>query len=265
MIIDFYILTDLKEKVDKELAQLADWRIRPLPPALLTYARHDTHALIRAWNRLKSKANSSNFETTYRQACLSIILIEFLLFQFLSAGLSIEDVFGATADLVVKLRYKPPKEEDPLTGLKSVKLQSPDERLKFIDLHRWRLQLAKMVDCKPTKVISNQQLAEVVKMNPASSDEMQSLLNKYFPPFLTNYQGIQFFKIYSDGMRDEGFNPKCHNCFLLSHQAWACWKPRDKLAWKHWMSDPANASHKTAQFQRRMRKWQANRALRNAN
>ncbi len=40
---------------DKSIAQLADWRLRPLPTALKVYARHDSHALLRAWTHMKLK------------------------------------------------------------------------------------------------------------------------------------------------------------------------------------------------------------------
>lgn len=35
--------------------QLADWRIRPLPEVMLTYARQDTHYLLYVYDRLKNE------------------------------------------------------------------------------------------------------------------------------------------------------------------------------------------------------------------
>jgi ribonuclease D len=43
------ILLYLGVKIDK-FFQLADWRIRPLPKAMLSYARTDTHYLIYAYH-----------------------------------------------------------------------------------------------------------------------------------------------------------------------------------------------------------------------
>ncbi len=42
---------------EKQIAQVADWRVRPLPTALAVYARHDSHALLRAWNVMKTKVS----------------------------------------------------------------------------------------------------------------------------------------------------------------------------------------------------------------
>ena len=39
-------------ELDK-LGQLADWRIRPIPKQLVSYAIKDTHYLIRAWDKVK--------------------------------------------------------------------------------------------------------------------------------------------------------------------------------------------------------------------
>eukprot|EP01116_Phalansterium_solitarium_P020725 TRINITY_DN619_c0_g1_i1.p1 TRINITY_DN619_c0_g1~~TRINITY_DN619_c0_g1_i1.p1 ORF type:complete len:857 (-),score=388.24 TRINITY_DN619_c0_g1_i1:349-2919(-) len=39
-------------KVDKQY-QLADWRVRPLPPEMLKYAREDTHYLLYVWDRMR--------------------------------------------------------------------------------------------------------------------------------------------------------------------------------------------------------------------
>ena len=39
-------------QLDK-LGQLADWRIRPIPKQLVSYAIRDTHYLIRAWDKVK--------------------------------------------------------------------------------------------------------------------------------------------------------------------------------------------------------------------
>lgn len=129
-------------------------------------------------------------------------------------------------------------------------------------MHRWRLQLAKMVDCSPDLILTNKAIMQIVKKNPSNPEEMQGLLDSVFPKFLIGKQGKVFFQVFSNGMRVPDFSPKCHNCALNSHQAWACWKRKDKSAWKRYMNAPENAMHKQRQYERRMKNLKENQARR---
>ena len=52
--------------------QLADWRIRPLPDELLTYAREDTHYLLYIYDMLKNELiEKANGETNLLQSVIS--------------------------------------------------------------------------------------------------------------------------------------------------------------------------------------------------
>lgn len=55
--INFSLKIDVQGMPEKKLAQVADWRLRPLPTALRVYARHDSHALLRAWNLMKEEVS----------------------------------------------------------------------------------------------------------------------------------------------------------------------------------------------------------------
>jgi ankyrin repeat protein len=52
----------LSVKIDKKF-QISDWRIRPLPRAMLEYARLDTHFLPQVYSLLRSQMSSSQLET----------------------------------------------------------------------------------------------------------------------------------------------------------------------------------------------------------
>jgi len=49
--------------LEKQLAQLPDRRLRPLPSALIIYSRPYSHGLLRAWNVMKIEV-SVYFYTT---------------------------------------------------------------------------------------------------------------------------------------------------------------------------------------------------------
>ncbi len=174
------------------------------------------------------------------------------------------NAFIRTSNLLRKLQYKAPKQEDPIKGWNSLVPPPPASmKMKFIDMHRWRLQLAMMVDCSPNYILTNNEIRQIILKNPDNSTEMQILLDSFFPKFLTGKQGKIIFQVFSSGMRAPEFSPKCHNCALNSHQAWACWKSKDKDAWKRYMNAPENATHKKRQYERRMRKLKENRERRN--
>ncbi len=176
--------------------------------------------------------------------------------QLGAVNIPIRQAFIETAKLLRKLKYTPPKQEDPLMGWSSLSpIPNSSIKIKFIDLHRWRHQVAMMTDCSPKRILANKQLVEIIQAKPTNATEMQALLDQRFPAFLHGKQGLAFYKAYSVGMRDPAYSPTCHNCFLNSYQAWACWKSKDKLAWKRYMNQPENLQHKKRQYERRMKKW----------
>ncbi len=50
-----YLLQHFCDLHANKQLQLADWRVRPLPPAMLTYARSDTHSLLFIYDRLRQE------------------------------------------------------------------------------------------------------------------------------------------------------------------------------------------------------------------
>lgn len=50
-----YLLENFARFKTSKKYQLSDWRIRPLPPAMLAYARSDTHFLLNIFDQLKNK------------------------------------------------------------------------------------------------------------------------------------------------------------------------------------------------------------------
>ena len=48
----------------KDVAQLADWRIRTLHKELQRYARNDTHLLLRAWLKIKIQVKNKKVGTS---------------------------------------------------------------------------------------------------------------------------------------------------------------------------------------------------------
>ena len=51
-------------RIDKT-AQLCDWRVRPLKPKMMEYARMDTHALIRTWAEIKRNLMNAELQNTW--------------------------------------------------------------------------------------------------------------------------------------------------------------------------------------------------------
>ena len=50
--LDYLLQHYCKIRLDKRF-QLADWRMRPIPPNMLRYARQDTHYLLYVYDRLR--------------------------------------------------------------------------------------------------------------------------------------------------------------------------------------------------------------------
>ncbi len=152
-----YLLDEFCNVQANKQYQLADWRIRPLPEEMTKYAVEDTHYLLYIWDRLRNElaAKSSpesnlilNVLNRSRQLCLQV-------YQKPPAvtPTSHEEVFE-------KIRAQ------PLTG---VKLDA------FVELYRWRDELARQEDESPAFVLPNRMLYSVGELLPSSVEQMLSL------------------------------------------------------------------------------------------
>ena len=124
----------LKRSIDK-LGQFADWRKRPLHPDLLKYAVKDTRLLFRCWEWAKLECSSK--------------------------GINLQcQVLPRTIEATYKI-YEFPR---PPTPAKEFTGNNEAERLNFHKVFAIRDKIARLVDRKPSDVISSAKLNELSKI-----------------------------------------------------------------------------------------------------
>jgi len=151
--------------------QLADWRIRPLPDHLVTYARADTHFLLYIYDRMLMELNNTKYVP--KQLAVDI-----------PAGKPkgpLGTVLQLSTNVVLQLYEKPSFSEtsylDYYGKQRNVKLD-PKQLAVFAGLYAWRDAKARELDESPDAVLVRNQLFELAQRMPQSVSLVSSICNK---------------------------------------------------------------------------------------
>ncbi|BFZ23761.1 hypothetical protein BsWGS_26800 [Bradybaena similaris] len=149
-------------EVDKQY-QLADWRIRPLPSELITYAREDTHYLLYIYdlmrNQLIDRGNEQN----------NLLL----------------SVYDRSRLVAAKVYQKPSSKEDHYLELyrKSKKVFNSQQMTAFRELCTWRDSMARMEDESIGYVLPNHMLLQIADILPRERQGVLACCNP-IPPLV---------------------------------------------------------------------------------
>ncbi|KAK4192174.1 exosome complex exonuclease rrp6 [Podospora australis] len=159
----------LKKFVDFEADkkyQLADWRIRPLPAEMLYYARADTHYLLYIYDMIRNDLVASK-DLHHPD------------------GKPMERVIQKSKGVALQ-RYENPR-FDPENGhgnrgwynyvVRSPSLYNSEQFAVFKALWKWRDDMARQEDESTGFIMSQQVLADIVRILPADKKALWSLLD----------------------------------------------------------------------------------------
>lgn len=150
-----------KVKVDKSL-QLADWRMRPLTDAMLSYARADTHYLLAVKDRLVALLSSPNSTGSVDEAYEQAKKVSLKLFE--REGFKHSD-FWAFYDRHAKIFGE----------------LSPPQLAVFAELFAWRDSKARALDESKGYVLPKSALWRLSKRMPDSVQELLSVARGEVP------------------------------------------------------------------------------------
>ncbi|GJQ11752.1 hypothetical protein GpartN1_g3543.t1 [Galdieria partita] len=166
----------------KKYYQLADWRIRPLPEDMFSYARQDTHYLLYIYDRLceelrQSSTSKNNLLTHAYHASIQVSM----------------------------LTYETPQ-MNPLeyqSILSRRKLQFNEKQtLALRTLCRWRAEVARMEDESLVYVLPEKCLIEIARRIPQSDKELYDCCRYSMPPLLQKY-GNEVLKLLQESITEE--------------------------------------------------------------
>ncbi|RDA89083.1 hypothetical protein CP532_2251 [Ophiocordyceps camponoti-leonardi (nom. inval.)] len=146
--------------------QLADWRIRPIPPDMLYYARSDTHYLLYIYDHLRNElVSQSNREDPERDL--------------------IGNALQRSRELALSRHEHPECDKETGNGsrgwlgysLKQAHHGFDGEQFAvFRALWQWRDKVAREEDENPNFVIGNQGLISIARVKPPDAKALYSLL-----------------------------------------------------------------------------------------
>ena len=165
-----YLLQSICDvKTDKSY-QLADWRVRPLTPDMIMYARMDTHYLLYIYDVLKQKLT--------KKACqLKMHELEL-----------IREVFQDSKEVCLKKYEKPDLKRVGIT--KKPEFMSIEERVLLEDLMEWRDEAARQEDESPSYILSGKLLTELACRPPKDFPHLMSKVPQQSPIFKRDSQKI---------------------------------------------------------------------------
>ena len=131
-------------KTDKSF-QLADWRVRPLSPDHIKYARMDTHYLLHIYDYLKIQLQSKAAQLK------------------LSPGEYIRDVFNRSKEICMKCYVKP---DLRYVGINGTELFDKKQRRILEHITRWRDEVARSEDESPGYIMAARKIMMVVSDPP---------------------------------------------------------------------------------------------------
>ncbi|KAG2758055.1 hypothetical protein P692DRAFT_201757232 [Suillus brevipes Sb2] len=192
--------------------QLADWRIRPLPEEMLTYARSDTHFLLYIYDRLRlsliERAQTiSAPEASFSTAISTIIkgtisdkpahvLLNDVLARSTRTALRLYDREAYDAELGVgpggwdtlARKWNKSALANSASEINGVRGGAIGEVYRAV--HRWREDIAKDEDESTRYVLPNHQLFIVAERSPSNAAELLALFSHAsIPPVLRRRAG----------------------------------------------------------------------------
>ncbi|XP_069106057.1 exosome complex component 10-like [Argopecten irradians] len=152
-------------EADKQY-QLADWRIRPLPKELISYAREDTHYLLYLYDKMKNEL----IERGNEQKNL------------------LTSVFNRSKDICAKVYKKHIFKEDDYLELyhKSKKVFNSQQLHALKNLYKWRDQTGRREDESLGYVLPNHMLLQIVEILPRERQGVLACCNP-IPPLVRQY------------------------------------------------------------------------------
>jgi len=144
--------------------QRADWAKRPLPPAQLEYARYDTHYLLPLRDRLEQALQVAGRWDEAREAC---------------------------AHLACTVHPAGNGNPEGYWGMTNARRLDPRQAAALRELYLWRDETARRLDRPPFKVLGDEALLELARMQPRDADEIlhvpgvtPRLASRYAQPIL---------------------------------------------------------------------------------
>jgi len=138
--------------VNKE-AQMADWRIRPLPEPMLQYARSDTHLLFRAWESIKH---------------------HYVLTEQTSNWTSVVNSCKKQSLKVYELRLSPSPSK-----ISHEMHPQPANPMLMQKILTWRDNMAKERDRQPQALIPDDAMFRISEQSPTTMEELRIITGKF--------------------------------------------------------------------------------------
>ncbi|KAG2131815.1 ribonuclease H-like domain-containing protein [Suillus clintonianus] len=192
--------------------QLADWRIRPLPEEMLTYARSDTHFLLYIYDRLRLSLIERAQTMTAPEASLSTTISTIIKGSISDkpAHVLLNDVLARSTRTALRLYDREAYDAELGVGTggwdtlarkwnKSALANSASEingvrggvtGEVYRALHRWRENIAREEDESTRYVLPNHQLFTVAERSPSNAAQLLALFSHAsVPPVLRRRAG----------------------------------------------------------------------------
>eukprot|EP00127_Corallochytrium_limacisporum_P006327 Clim_evm38s225 gene=Clim_evmTU38s225 len=161
----YLLQTFVKIQADKQY-QLADWRIRPIPPAMLQYAQQDTHHLLFIYDRM----------------------VNLLLDMGNASQNLLRSVIDRSTEVCLQKYEKPQYSEESWQKMyaKYDRQMSAVQKVVLRALHQWRDKIARLEDESPVYVLPNHMLLAIAEKQPTEISAMLSCCSPE-PPLLCVY------------------------------------------------------------------------------
>ncbi|PHH90847.1 hypothetical protein CDD83_2513 [Cordyceps sp. RAO-2017] len=146
--------------------QLADWRIRPIPPDMMHYARSDTHYLLYIYDCLRNELVSASDRSSPDTDLIGRVLQE-------------------SKELSLSRNEHPDYDEESGQGSrgwynlilkKADAIASSEQFAVFRALWKWRDRTAREVDESPNFVLGTTNVLEIARINPPDVKALHSLV-----------------------------------------------------------------------------------------
>lgn len=143
--------------------QLADWRVRPIPQAMLDYARADTHFLLNIYDVLRNKLVASG-ESKLKDVLFLSRKVAARKFEY--------QKFRKYSSQNTKFLFN---DEDTARYFLTQYNISPEREQLVLKLFEWRDQIARKYDESPRFVMSNQTMVNLCQIPcPATMQQVRS-------------------------------------------------------------------------------------------
>ncbi|EME30697.1 Exosome component 10 [Galdieria sulphuraria] len=166
----------------KKYYQLADWRIRPLPEDMFSYARQDTHYLLYIYDRLCEELRQSSNCNNNLLTC----------------------AYRASIQVSMLIYEKPQMNPLEYQSILSRRKLHFDEKqtLALRTLCRWRDEIARIEDESLVYVLPEKCMIEIAKRIPQSESELRGCCPYSIPPLLKTYEN-EVLKLLQESIMEE--------------------------------------------------------------